>query len=70
MEEGVLQPGDGPVRIQQATYAELVTVSPLRRARSSTYQGQRFSLKVLRQHGGRGAGTCLRFICDRHIEII
>lgn len=62
MEEGVLQSGDGPVGVQQATHVEFVAVTLILRTRSSAHEGQRFVLKISRQHWGGGADTRLRIV--------
>ena len=68
--EGVLQSGDGAVCIQQATHVEFVAVASVPRARSPAQQGQRLSLEVTGQHGGGGAGTRVRLICQWYRENI
>lgn len=63
VEERVLQPGNGPVGVQQTTHVELVAVSLVLRARGAADQRQQLFLEVSGEHGRGGAGARLRFIC-------
>lgn len=65
MEEGVLQPCYGAICIQEATHLELVAVSAVIRARSSTHQRQRFFLELMGQHRGGGASARFRLTCNK-----
>lgn len=64
MENGVFQPGDGPVGVQQTTHVELIAVALVLGARGAADQRQQFFLEVVGKHRRRGAGARVWFICQ------
>lgn len=64
IEDGVLEPGDGSVGVQQATHVELIAVPLVLRARGAPHRRQQLLLKVAGQHGRGGAGARVRFVCQ------